>query len=222
MIKSFHDRRAAGAQLADALQQRATAPNTIILALPRGGVVVGAVVAETLHLPLDIVVPRKIGAPGNEEFAIGAITEDGAGVFDEKSIQQYHIAQEYIEATIKKEQAEAQRRLRTYRGQRPPLELRGKTVIVVDDGIATGATMKAALQSVRERDAKTVIVAVPVAAADSLEKLRPLADEIVCLLEPDVFYAVGQWYEEFDQVSDDEVIQLLQYRAYQEAISITV
>lgn len=209
MPGGFRDRQDGGEQLAHALSKWANTPNTIILTLPRGGVVIGAVIAQRLHLPLDIVVPRKIGAPENPEFAIGAITEEGEGVFDHATIEQYRISDDYMNTEIKKEQAEAKRRLRTYRGKRPPLHLQGKTAIVVDDGIATGATMKAALQSVRQRGAKKIIVAVPVAPTDSIDHIRPFADEIICLHTPELFFAVGQWYDVFDQVSDGEVISLL-------------
>lgn len=202
----FHDRHDAGRQLAAALNEYKGKNDVIILALPRGGVVVGAEVARALELPLDIVVPRKIGAPGNPEFAIGAITETGKGIFDEETIRAYGIPKEYIDETVAKEQKEAQRRLQTYRGNRPPLIFRGKTAILVDDGIATGFTMKAAIASVRTKGVKEIVVAVPVGARDSIDEIKRIADTVLCLDAPSFFGAVGQCYEEFGQTTDEEVI----------------
>jgi predicted phosphoribosyltransferase len=206
----FHDRADAGQKLALALQKFKNAKNTIILALPRGGVVVGFETAEELNLPLDIIVPRKIGAPDNEEFAIGAITESGEGIFDQEIISTYDISQDYIDKTVAKEKKEAERRLKTYRGDRPSLELKDKTVIIVDDGIATGSTMRAAIKSVKTKQAKKVIVAVPTSAADSAAEIKKEVDEFICLDIPEYFGAVGAFYEVFIQTEDNEVIELLQ------------
>lgn len=206
----FHNRADAGQKLAQALAQYKDAKDAILLALPRGGLAVAEPIAQALHLPLDIVVPRKIGAPGNEEFAIGAITEEGEGIFDEATIAAYQIPRSHIDATVVKEQAEARRRLRAYRGGRPPLVLEDKTVILIDDGLATGLTMRAAIKSVRARGARAVIVAVPVSPPDTLLRIQSEADEVFCLETPAYFGAVGQFYDDFPQVTDNEVITILQ------------
>jgi putative phosphoribosyl transferase len=205
----FKDRIDAGQKLAEALEKYKNAKDTVILALPRGGVVTGFEVAKELNLPLDIVVPRKIGAPGNPEFAIGAITETGEGIFDEETIKTYGISKDYIENETKKEKAEAERRLKLYRGERPCLVLKDKTVILLDDGLATGLTMRAAIKTVKTHEPKKIIVAFPVGASDSIEILKREADEVVYLDAPFFFGAVGAFYEEFGQTTDEEVIELL-------------
>jgi predicted phosphoribosyltransferase len=169
---TFIDRNDAGRKLANALAQYRGRKDATVIALPRGGVVVGAEVARELALPLDIVVPRKIGAPGNEEYAIGAITEAGEPVWDHQAVSLTDASEEYRAQTVERERAEARRRLTTYRGDRPPRDLKGKMVILVDDGIATGFTMRAAIQTIRAEGAKRIVLAVPVAAADSIAKLR--------------------------------------------------
>ncbi|MBI2640664.1 MAG: endolytic transglycosylase MltG [Candidatus Sungbacteria bacterium] len=204
----FKNRREAGEKLAQALAKYKTAADTIILALPRGGVVVGYEVSKELGLPLDIVVPRKIGAPGNPEYAVGAITETGEGVFNEDETR--HIDQEWLVREIEKEKKEAERRLKLYRGDKPYPDVTGRIVILVDDGIATGFTMRAAIKSVRVKNPQKIIVAVPHGAADSLAQLRKEADEVIALEEPEWYGAVGAFYEEFGQTSDEEVIALLQ------------
>ncbi len=206
----FKDRTDAGQKLAVALKQYKNAADTLILALPRGGVVVGFEVAKTLNLPLDIVVPRKIGAPGNPEFAIGAITETGEGIFDETTIATYGISQEYLDATIQKEKIEAERRLKLYRGTRPPLDLKNKTVLIVDDGLATGLTMRAAIKTVKQYGANKIVVAVPVTPPDTAELIKKEVDELIYLDAPILFGAVGAFYEEFAQTTDEEVVELLQ------------
>ena len=206
---TFENRRAAGQQLAAKLSAYRNNPDVIIIGLPRGGVVTAAEVAKELKAPLDIVVPRKIGFPGNPEFAIGAITEDGTGVMNEETISAYNIPQEYIDRTINGEKKEAQRRLKVYRGRRPLLLLKNKIVILVDDGIATGATMRAAIASAKAKKAKKIIVAVPVTAGDSKNIIEKECDEFVCIDVPMFFGAVGNFYEEFGQVEDEEVIQIL-------------
>lgn len=206
----FYDRKEAGEKLAKRLEEYKNKEKTIILALPRGGVVVAYQVASFLNLPLDLVVPRKIGAPGNPEFAIGAITEDGEGIFNEEIIKEYGISQDYIKKTVAEEKKEAVRRLNVYRGNRPPLDLRDKEVILIDDGIATGQTMLAAIKSVKKKGAKKIIVAVPVAAPDSLKEIKKEVNKVICLHSPFFFGAVGAFYQVFDQTTDEEVIELME------------
>lgn len=203
----FQDRVDAGRQLSKKLLSFKGDPNLIVLGLPRGGVVVAAEVAQALQAPLDIVVPRKIGHPENPELAIGAISEEGERVFQESFLAL--ISEEYLLSEIEKEKKEAQRRLKVYRGERPSLSLKQKTVILVDDGIATGATMHAGILSVRRKGAQKVIVAAPVVAPDTLRVLRGEADDVVFLDAPESFGAVGMFYLSFEQTSDDEVIEIL-------------
>ena len=205
----FKDRQEAGQKLALKLEKFKNRPDVIILGLPRGGVVTAFEIAKALDLPLDLVVPRKIGAPSNPEFGVGAITEDGEGIFNEDVISSYAISQEYIDKEVEKEKKEAQRRLKTYRGSRPSLKLQGKTAVLVDDGIATGLTVRAAIRSAKAKGAKKVIVAVPVTARDSLKMIENEADEVIYLSAPLFFGAVGSFYEVFAQTEDEEVIRLL-------------
>ncbi|MFA5128777.1 MAG: phosphoribosyltransferase [Patescibacteria group bacterium] len=205
----FKNRVEAGQKLAETLKKFKDAQGTLILALPRGGVVVGFEVAKTLSLPMDIIVPRKIGAPGNPEFAIGAITEQGVGIFDEMVIGTYGITESYLQNEIKKEKAEAERRLKLYRGTRPPLDLKNKTVIIVDDGLATGMTMRAAIKTAKKLRAEKIIVAIPVTSPEAAELVKKEVDEIIYLEAPAFFGAVGSFYEEFGQTTDEEVIDLL-------------
>ena len=205
----FKNRQEAGQKLAEKLNEFKGKKDTLILALPRGGVVTAFEIAKELNLPLDLVVPRKIGAPDNEEYAIGAITETGEGIFNQEAIASLGVPQEYLDNKIAAEKKEAQRRLKTYRQDRPPLNLANKTVIIVDDGIATGLTMRAAIKSVKEKKAKKVIVAVPVSAQDSLKTIQKEADEVICLDAPLFFGAVGAFYEDFGQTTDEEVIDLM-------------
>ncbi|MBI2552594.1 phosphoribosyl transferase [Candidatus Uhrbacteria bacterium] len=202
----FKDRKEAGEKLAQALVKYKNAPETIVLALPRGGVVVGFEVARALRLPLDIVVPRKIGAPGNPEYAIGAITETGDAMMNDEEVRQ--VDKEWLKQEMEKEKKEAERRLTAYRAGSPP-RIEGKTVIIVDDGMATGYTMRAAVASVRARKAAKIIVAIPHGAGDSIEQIRREVDEVAALEIPAVYFAVGAHYEEFPQISDAEVISLL-------------
>ncbi len=206
----YKNRCHAGQRLAQALQDYAEESNTLIIALPRGGVVVGAEVAKALKLPLDIVCPRKIGAPSNEEYAIGAITETGEGIIS----QELEVSEEYLKKTIAEETKKAKWRLDHYRKNRPPRNLKNKRVIIVDDGLATGSTMRAAIKTVRAEEAKEIVMAVPVAPPDTLSKLEKEVDKTVCLATPLSFYAVGQFYESFDQTTDEEVIALLEDTAY--------
>jgi len=203
----FHDRLDAGRRLADALKEHA-GPDTVVLAIPRGGVIVGEVVAATLGVPLDVVVPRKVGAPGNPELGLGAVAP-GVRVLDPWLIERLGVSEEYLEREIAAEEAETVRRLQAYRGDRPPLDLTGKTAIVVDDGVATGGTAVAALRWARAQGAATVVLAVPVAPPQTIQRLSHEADEVVALATPEPFFAVGEWYRIFDQTPDDEVLAAL-------------
>lgn len=202
----FENREEAGRQLAEKLRSYA-GKDTVVLGLPRGGVVVAQAISLALKAPLDITVPRKIGAPQNPEWALGAITEDGEHVFEPYIMDFY--TSEGLEKKIEEEQKEAQRRLSVYRAGKPGLPLQGKTVLVVDDGIATGATMRAALLSVRKKGAKKVIVAVPVLPQDSVNRFQKEADALVYLFAPADFGAVGRFYRFFPQTTDEEVIRIM-------------
>ena len=204
----FHDRVDAGKKLADKLSQYLS-KDVVVLAIPRGGVVVGFEVAGDLGAPLSVIIPRKIGAPGNPELAIGAVTEEGDTYIDSIIVKSLGVTQSYIDEVKQLEVEEIKRRMKTYLGDRQRPELKGKTVILVDDGIATGATMKAAIRTLRRHGPAEVIVAVPVAPPETVERLKELADSVVCLETPSFFYAIGQFYREFDQVGDAEVIRLL-------------
>jgi putative phosphoribosyl transferase len=206
-MRIFADRAEAGERLAEALRA-AAGRDVTILAIPRGGVVVGEAVARALGAPLDVVIPRKIGAPGNPELGVGAIAP-GVRVLDERMVEALGVSPEYLEREIAAQQAEIERRLRLYRAGRPPVELRGRTAVVVDDGIATGGTAAAALRWARAQGAASVVLAVPVAPVASLVRLRSEADGIVVLATPEPFLAVGEWYRRFDQTTDDEVIEAL-------------
>lgn len=206
----FQDRREAGRRLAIALGQYAKdAP--LVLALPRGGVPVAYEVAQTLNAPLDLLLVRKIGAPGHKEYGIGAVI-DGAEpqlVLNDEAIRILAPSPDYIRTEMRREIIELERRRSAYMGDRPPPELHGRTVIIVDDGIATGGTMKAALRGARKYAPEKLILAVPVAPAEVLAELRAECDDIVCLATPDPFFAVGAWYIHFDQTGDEEVKALL-------------
>lgn len=206
----FKDRQDAGQRLAKKLHHYRQCPDGVVIGLPRGGVVTAYEVAKELRLPLDVTCPRKIGAPFNPEFAIGAITETGEGLLNEPVIARLGISEAYLEHAIEVEKQRAQQRVQLYHKQRPKLSLEEKTVILVDDGLATGATMKAAIQSVRQEGAKYIVAAVPVSPQDTLEEIQALADEAIALETPFDFGAVGQFYQMFDQVEDAEVIHLLE------------
>jgi len=205
----FKNRSDAGIQLAKELIKYKNKPNTIILGLPRGGVVTAYEVSKALNLPLDIICARKVGAPQNPELAIGAVTETGEGFFNEDLIHRLGVRPDYIKKAVDKETVEARRRLTAYRKDLPDLNLEDKTVILVDDGMATGATMKASVKSVKFSGASRVVVAVPVTANETLNEVREEVDEAVALLAPEFFYAVGEFYIDFSQTSDEEVIELL-------------
>jgi len=204
----FRDRVEAGRRLAEALAGFGGF-GCVVLAIPRGGVVVGFEVASRLGCMLDVVVPRKIGAPYQPELAIGAVTEDGGVIVEHEIAKLVGASEDYIKEAAGREIREIRRRVDRYREGRPPVEVRGKDVILVDDGIATGATMRAAISYVRKLGARRVIVAVPVAPPETVEKIRREADEVICLHTPSDFYAIGQFYENFEQTTDEEVIRLL-------------
>lgn len=206
----FSDRVEAGRALAERLAEEGDWRGALVLALPRGGVPVAYEVAERLGLALDILVVRKLGTPGNRELAMGAIASGGVQVMNEDILRYVHVSQAEIDGTLAQETHELQRRERAYRGDRPRPTIEGCAVILVDDGLATGATMRAAVQAVRKLGASSVTVAVPVAAPDSVAQLEPLADRIVCLHLPHDLYAIGRWYETFDQTPDRQVVELLQ------------
>ncbi len=212
----FKDRREAGRRLAEPLLPLKD-KHPVVLALPRGGVPVGFEVARALAAPLDLILVRKIGAPGNEEFAVGAIA-DGEHpdlVIDQRLVTALHVSPEYLDEVKSVALAEIERRRRVWLGDRQPVEIAGCTAIVVDDGIATGATMRAAVRAIRHRKPARIVLAVPVAARDSLEGLRREVDEVVCLDSPYDFGAVGQFYRQFPQLHDSEVTALLdQARAF--------
>jgi len=204
----FSDRVDAGKRLGSALND-VVKKGTIVLAIPRGGVVVGYEISHMLGLQLDVIIPHKIGAPDNPELAIGAVTEDGTAILDDNLITYLSVTQDYIQMESARQRKEIQRRLSLYRQNAPPPHLKGRSVVVVDDGIATGSTMKAALASVKKQGAAKVIVAIPVGPPSTINELQSQADNVVCLFMPEYFQAIGQFYSDFSQTSDEEVIELL-------------
>jgi len=209
MIRRFQDRIEGGQLLARQLACYANRPDVIVLGLPRGGVMVAAEVARLLGAPLDLFLVRKLGAPINEELAIGAIASGGVRVLNGQIIERLGLTDDIIGAISAREQHELERRERAYRGHRPPLEVEGKIVILVDDGIATGATMHAAVDALRQQGPARIVVAAPTAAASTVEEFAGEADEVVVVSAPTEFYGVGQWYEDFRQTTDEEVCELL-------------
>lgn len=205
----FYDRHTAGCQLAKKLISYAGKPNTLVLGLARGGVVVAFEVAKALSLPLNVLVPRKVGAPGNPELALGAIMEDGVGVFNERIIRMLGVSEAYLNQVIDVEKLRAHQRLALYRQYAPLPDIKEHTIILVDDGIATGSTMLASIQAMRMGGATKVAVAVPVSSTDAMRLMEEKADEVVSLSCPEDFFGVGQFYTLFSQISDEEVIQLL-------------
>jgi putative phosphoribosyl transferase len=209
----FRDRTEAGALLAAEVVRRLDGKpreQVVVLGLPRGGVPVAAAVARALDAPLDVIVVRKLGVPYQPELAMGAIGEDGARVLNEQVLSVTGIREKDLAEVERRERIELERRARAYRGDRPPIDLAGKTAIVVDDGIATGSTVAAACQIARQRGAERVVVATPVAPPSSIRRLASVADDVIALLTPEDFFAIGEWYLDFSPTSDDEVRQLLQ------------
>lgn len=209
----FADRRDAGAALGARLLHLKDHPGVVVLALPRGGVPVAFEVAEALGAALDIFLVRKLGMPGHPEFAMGAIASGGVRVLSDDVIEMYGVSADAIERVARAEQAELERREREYRHDHPPLDLRDKTVILVDDGLATGSTMRAAVEAVRRHEPGRVIVAAPVGAPSTCADFRKIADEVVCAETPEPFSAVGLWYRDFSQTTDEEVRDLLRTHA---------
>jgi len=198
-----------GEKLAERLSAYARRPEVVVLALPRGGVPVGFSIAQALEVPLDVILVRKLGVPGNEEFAMGAITSDGVYVLQSDVVRNFDISAKIVEATVHRKLLELAQREKLYRAGRPALELDGRTAIVVDDGLATGSTMLAAIRAIRKAGAARLVVAVPVVAPDAMRRIQSQVDEVIFLIAPEPFYAVGRWYEDFGQTSDDEVVELL-------------
>ncbi|ATB43614.1 phosphoribosyltransferase [Cystobacter fuscus] len=208
-MERFQDRFEAGRVLGEHLGVYAGRSNTLVLALPRGGVPVGFEVARALGASLDVFVVRKLGVPGHEEFAMGAIATGGVRVLNEDTVRRLGISDEDVARTIEREERELVRRERLFRGVRPPPRIQGRTVILVDDGLATGSTMRAAVLALREQEPACLVVGVPVGAPKTCAAFQNEADEVVCVLSPERFHAVGYFYEDFAQTSDEEVHELL-------------
>jgi putative phosphoribosyl transferase len=209
MKTQFLNRTEAGRFLAESLTSYANRDDVVVLALPRGGVPVAAEAAKALNVPLDVFVVRKLGLPGHPELAMGAIATGGVRVFNGDVINSLRIPDEVVDAVSAQEFAELQRREKAYRDDLPPPQVEGKTVILVDDGIATGSTMLTAIAALRQLNAAHVVVGTPVVAASTYYEIRRAADDVAAVMVPEQFYAVGQWYEDFSQTSDDQVRQLL-------------
>ncbi|MFJ8074545.1 phosphoribosyltransferase [Streptomyces sp. NPDC096176] len=208
----FHDRREAGRELAGLLARRldeGTLGSPFVLALPRGGVPIGDEIARALGAPLDVVVARKIGAPYNPEVGVGALAGEGPPLFDERTLAMLDLTADRLAPQVARERTEMHRREDLYRGGRPAPEVSGRTVVVVDDGLATGVTARAALRAVRGMGPGRLLLAVPVGSQEAAEALTAEADEVLCPHRPSLFHAVGQWYEDFDQVGDEEVVAIL-------------
>jgi putative phosphoribosyl transferase len=218
-MMGYRNRSDAGKRLAARLHIYARRSDVVVLGLPRGGIPVAFEVARKLQLPLDVFVVRKLGVPGHEELAMGAIASGGTRVLNEDVVRSLNISGEIIESVAKRQSEELKRRERLYRGSRPDLDVRDLTVILVDDGLATGATMRAAVQALRRQKPVSIIVAVPAAAPEACEELGEEADDIVCAITPDPFFSVGSWYEDFSQTTDEEVSQLL-YLAHKSEASV--
>ncbi|MBC7235719.1 MAG: phosphoribosyltransferase [Chloroflexi bacterium] len=206
----YRDRLDAGRRLAEHLQEYAGRQDVLVLALPRGGVPVGYEVARALSAPLDVFVVRKLGTPGQPELAMGAIATGGVRVLNPDVLRVLHISEATIEAVTRRELQELERRERMYRGDRSPVDVKGRIVILVDDGLATGATMRAAVQALRQQGPQKIVVAVPTASPDVCREFESIADQIVCAAMPVPFYAVGASYERFDQMTDQEVREYLE------------
>ncbi len=217
MVTRYHDRRQAGRVLASLLTAYADRSDVYILALPRGGVPVAYEVAIQLHVPLDVFLVRKLGVPGHEELAMGAIATGGIRVLNHEVIRSLQISEQAIDDVVRQEQKELERREQLYRGKRSSFHLQGATVIIVDDGLATGASMRAAAHAIQLQKPARLIIAVPVAAPSTCEELSEEVDEVICPRTPLFFYGVGWWYDDFTQISDQEVRELLQAAAQAQA-----
>ena len=209
-ITQYRDRIHAGSELAKLLAVYKDKEKTIVLGLPRGGVPVAHTIATELHLPLDVFLVRKLGVPGHEELAFGAIADGGETIINHEIIEQLNISDEIINSVIYHQITVLNERAHLYRKNRKSLSIFGKTIILVDDGLATGSTMEAAIKALRQQRPEKIVVAVPVSAPDSLNRIALLADQTICPLVPHLFYSVGLWYENFGQTSDDEVVNLLE------------
>lgn len=214
---AYKDRSDAGRQLAELLSEYRDHPDVLVLGLPRGGVIVAYEVAQALHAPLDCFVVRKLGVPGYEELAMGAVAGDGTRVLNKDVVRGFSLSEEEIEVVAAREQQEVLRREQEYRAGRPEPSVEDRIVILVDDGLATGASMRAAVTAVRKKNPRKVIVAVPTGARESCREFAKLADEVFCVMTPEPFYGVGAWYRDFSQTTDDEVRNVLQ-RAGEEAM----
>lgn len=209
----FRNREDAGKKLAQELKEYAENPNVIVLALPRGGVPVGFEVSKELRAPMDIFLVRKLGAPGHEELAMGAIAPGKSRVLNNDVVSMLGISDEQIAKIEEKELKELNRRLHAYRGDRPEPNLTGKIVLLVDDGLATGASMQVAVEAVRNADPEKIVVGIPTAASDSVNRIKKIADEVISVIIPTRFFGVGAWYDNFDQTTDDEVREILEEAA---------
>ena len=205
----FQDRKEAGIKLAEKLTQYSGKKDVIVIALPRGGVVIGAEIAHKIGAPLDVIITHKIGFPGEPEFAIGAIAETGRPDINSRIVERYNITQSYLDEEINKQRAEIERRIITYRGGNKLPSMKDKTIILVDDGVATGFTMIAAIKALKEEGIKKLVVAIPLSPKDTFVKLKTLSDEVICLEIPELFLAIGNFYYEFEQTTDNEVKMLL-------------
>jgi predicted phosphoribosyltransferase len=208
-LKRFRNRTNAGRQLAEKLAAYANRSDVLVLGLPRGGVPVGFEVARALGAPLDVFLVRKLGVPGCEELAMGAVASGGGRVLNDEIVHGLGISEHEIDATVARELLELARREQLFRGDRPPPHIEGRTVILVDDGLATGATMRAAVAALRRQRPAGIVVAVPTASPDTCEVLKAEADDVICAMTPDPFFAVGHWYDDFTQTTDEEVRDLL-------------
>jgi len=205
----FRNRTDAGRQLAEKLAAYANRPDVLVLALPRGGVPVAFELARAFGAPLDVFLVRKLGVPGYEELAMGAVATGGVRVLNDEIVRGLGISEHEIDAVVAREMRELSRRDRLYRGDRPPSDVAGRTVILVDDGLATGATMRAAVQALRRQQPGRIVAAVPTASPDTCQVLKAEADDVICAITPEPFFAVGHWYDDFTQTTDDEVRELL-------------